>query len=216
VPSVVFFQPTATGLQTGTLTITDNVAGSPQTVQLSGTELPSPLQHRAAQSTSVTIQQGGTATYNLTVKAEGGYVGSLAVSCTGAPSGMQCTPSPSSLALTADAPTATVVFKVSSASSTAKTVFPRSLLDGVVSLALFFGIFGPSFRRKGYQLSCFMSIIALCALFITMTACGGGSHKSPGGGSTQTEYTLQAAFITATGDKVQVPLKLTVVKQSNP
>jgi len=33
----VVFQPTATGLRTGTITITDNAADSPQVIQLSGT-----------------------------------------------------------------------------------------------------------------------------------------------------------------------------------
>ena len=33
----VVFKPTATGLRSGAITITDNAAGSPQVIQLSGT-----------------------------------------------------------------------------------------------------------------------------------------------------------------------------------
>lgn len=204
----VFFQPTATGSQTGTLTITDNASGSPQTVQLSGTGSTITIAASGGSSTSVTIQQGGTATYNLTVKAEDGYAGSLAVSCAGAPSGMQCTPSASSIALTADAPTANIVFTVKPSTSAAKAV-----LHGLVSLALLCGIFGAGFRRKGHASGRFLMVLGTCALYITMTACGGGSHKTPPG-STQTQYTLQAVFTTATGEKVQEPLTLIVVKPS--
>jgi hypothetical protein len=53
----VTFAPTATGTRTATLTITDNAAGSPHTVQLTGTG-------QAAPSTSGPTPPG---TYNITV-----------------------------------------------------------------------------------------------------------------------------------------------------
>src|SRR5208337_2988342 len=65
----VSFDPSAAGLQTGTLTVTDNAADSPQTVALSGTGTDFAM---ASPSPSVTVAAGQPASYALTVTPEGG------------------------------------------------------------------------------------------------------------------------------------------------
>ena len=65
----VFFDPSSAGSQTGTLTITDNAPGSPQTVQLSGTGMDFALSSPAP---SVSVAAGQQATYAVTVTPQGG------------------------------------------------------------------------------------------------------------------------------------------------
>ena len=93
----VTFSPTATGPLTGTLTITDNsngVAGSTQSVALSGTGQDFTLAPPSGSSTSATVAPGQSATYTLSVAGEGGFNQSVSFTCTGAPSEATCTVSP--------------------------------------------------------------------------------------------------------------------------
>ena len=89
-------------------------------------------------------------------------------------------------------------------------------------MRLLFEIFSVGFRRRRRELRSYLTAILACGLLYAMTACGGGPGASstqngnPGGTTqTQTQYTLQATFTTATGNKVQVPLNLTVVSQGS-
>ena len=209
----IFFQPTAVGSQTGTLAITDNAPGSPQQIQLSGTGSSINVAASSGSSTSATIQQGGTATYNLTVKAEDGFVGNLAVGCDDVPSGIQCTPNPTSVALTTSASNANVIFTVGPVTKSSLTPYAR--VERLASLALLFGIFSAGFRRKHRQLHRYVAVALICGLSFVLSACGGGSSASTSqsgnpGGTSQSSYILQATFTTSTGEKMQVPLNLTI------
>lgn len=217
----VFFQPTATGTQTGTLTITDNAPGSPQNIQLSGMGSSIDVTASSGSSTSATIQQGETATYSLAVKAEDGFTGTLAVSCENVPSSVQCTPNPTSIVLASGTSSSNVVFTVGPA--TKSELSPYVKAERLASLALLFGVFTVSFRRRHRELRRYLTVVLTCGLLYAMTACGGGSGSSmtqsgnPGSGTTQTQtqYVLQATFTTPTGNKVQVPLNLTIVSQGS-
>jgi hypothetical protein len=98
----VTFTPTAGGSRTGQLTITDDAAGSPQTVALTGSggdfSIPAP------NSTTATVSAGQTATYNLSVLAAAGFSGAVNLNCTGAPATVTCSV-PSSINATAGAST---------------------------------------------------------------------------------------------------------------
>ncbi len=61
----VKFAPTSTGSQTGSLTISDNASGSPQTVALTGTGLPA-CALRAALSTAKVLRGATSATFQVT------------------------------------------------------------------------------------------------------------------------------------------------------
>jgi hypothetical protein len=87
----VTFTPTATGNRTGALTVTDNAAGSPQTVTLSGTGQDFALATSIPGAFSATIAPGQTATYGLVVNAESGFDGSVALACGGSPVASSCT-----------------------------------------------------------------------------------------------------------------------------
>lgn len=75
----VTFTPTAGGSRSGTLAITDNASGSPQTVALSGTGEDFTV---TASSASMTVTAGGTATYTASVNPLGGFNQPVALTCT--------------------------------------------------------------------------------------------------------------------------------------
>jgi hypothetical protein len=75
----VTFTPTQAGAQSGTITVTDSAADSPQTVALSGTgasiNLTPSLQNLTMSGT------GGTASDTLTISSQYGFSGSLSLAC---------------------------------------------------------------------------------------------------------------------------------------
>jgi hypothetical protein len=111
----VTFKPSAAGTRTGTLSFTDNAAGSPQTVALSGTGEDFNLGAANGSSTSASVAPGGTASYTLSVTPQNGLSGTISLSCAGAPSKASCSLSPASVSLSSSA--AKVTVKVSTASA---------------------------------------------------------------------------------------------------
>lgn len=76
----VSFTPQQTGTATGTLSVSDNAAGSPQTVSLSGSGVFS-FTLDASQS-SVTVLEGtGQAQFTLSASGSSGFTGSIALGC---------------------------------------------------------------------------------------------------------------------------------------
>jgi hypothetical protein len=80
----VTFAPTATGARTGTLTITDNASGSPQTIPLTGSGWDFQVTAPASASGKNPV------TFNATMTPLGGFNQSVAFTCT-APTGTACT-----------------------------------------------------------------------------------------------------------------------------
>jgi len=108
----VTFTPAATGTRTGTLTITDNnngVAGSTQSVALSGTGQDFSFGPPSGSSTSATVAPGLPATYTLSVRGEGGLSGTVSFTCAGAPSEATCTVSPNPVTVGSSATNVTVI-----------------------------------------------------------------------------------------------------------
>ena len=89
----VTFAPTATGTRNGTLSITDNAAGSPQTVPLTGTGWDFTLTAPSSES----VKAGSTVTFNVTMTPLGGFNQAVGLACSGAPTKSNCTVAPSSV-----------------------------------------------------------------------------------------------------------------------
>ncbi|MGD0758210.1 MAG: SBBP repeat-containing protein [Candidatus Sulfotelmatobacter sp.] len=91
----VVFTPSATGTRTGTLTIVDNASGSPQTVSLTGTGAGPGLGLGlpTGGSGSATVAAGATAAYTLSIGGAG-LAGTASLTCTGAPTGADCSVPP--------------------------------------------------------------------------------------------------------------------------
>jgi P pilus assembly chaperone PapD len=93
----VAFTATQTGDRTGALTIMDDVAGSPQSVALTGTGQDFSIEAVPGGATSAAIDAGDTAVYPLQVAAAGGFAGTVALTCAGAPDQADCTVSPAQI-----------------------------------------------------------------------------------------------------------------------
>ena len=94
------FGPTDSGSRSAALTIADNAAGSPQTVQLSGTGAPNfGMAVSSGTPSAASVTAGGSASYSVTVTPLGGFNQAVSLVCTGAPSKATCTVSPASVTL---------------------------------------------------------------------------------------------------------------------
>jgi FG-GAP-like repeat len=110
----VTFAPTADGVRSGLLTFTDNASVVPQALVLSGTGTGAGFQISVASgsSASQTVPAGQPASYSLVFTPEGGFTGTIALACSGAPAGANCTATPASLTFTGSS-AVTVMIKVS-------------------------------------------------------------------------------------------------------
>ena len=89
----ISFAPTGTGLRTGTLTVTDSAATSPQTIPFSGTGVD--FSFVASGSTTQTASgNGATVGYAVLLTPASGITGSAAITCTGAPANVTCIVTP--------------------------------------------------------------------------------------------------------------------------
>jgi hypothetical protein len=214
----VTFTPTAAGIRTGALTITDNATNppSPQTVSLSGTGTSPPSFSFAAGSsgTSTAVTAGQTATYSLTVGSSGGFSGAVAMSCTGTPANASCSVSPNPATLSGTSP---VVLTVNVNTTARSGVAPLGLrVPGMpvpveeFALAIFLSFClwmvpsGLAGRRPAH--------VALAALFLLLgllTGCGGGSSSTSvtSNGTPAGTYTLT---VTGTSSSVVQAIQLTL------
>jgi len=121
------FKPTATGNRAASVTITDDASGSPQTVSLSGVGTDFTVDVAAGGSNTATITAGQTAAYNLQVTPVSGFNGTVALSCSGAPSEATCTPSVTSVTPNGNAASA---FAVNVTTTALSILVPRGMPPG--------------------------------------------------------------------------------------
>jgi hypothetical protein len=214
----VTFTPTAAGIRTGALTITDNATSppSPQTVSLSGTGTSPPGFSFAAGSsgTSTAVTAGQTATYSLTVGSSGGFSGAVAMSCTGTPANATCSVSPNPATLSGTSPVVRTVNVNTTARSGAAPLglrvpgMPVPVEAFALAIFLSFCLWmvpsGLAGRRPAH--------VALAALFLLLgllTGCGGGSSSTSvtSNGTPAGTYTLT---VTGTSSSVVQAIQLTL------
>jgi hypothetical protein len=191
----VFFDPSAAGTQTGTLTVTDNAPDSPQTVQLSGTGMDFQM---SSSTTSQTVSAGQTATYPLTLTPLGGLNQTVNLTCSGAPSLSTCTLTPNPVTLNGKTSTTVTVSVSTTAGSLAppwERMFPPSLpglrsmfwLYALLGLAGLGALAGAGKRRAAY-------LLAACLLMAMLwSACGGGGQVVHTPGTPAGAYTLDVS-----------------------
>ncbi|HYM05299.1 MAG TPA: FG-GAP-like repeat-containing protein [Terriglobales bacterium] len=185
----VTFAPKAGGALTGTLTIIDNadgVAGSTQTVDLSGTAEDFSFGPGSGSSTSATVEPGQTATYNLSIASEGGLAGTVSFAISGAPSETTCTASPNPANFGSNV-TVSCATTMPVAVLLPDRPFPpvsrwRVGLNSLWVLALVLAVW--TFTRNWLGESSWRRITVALAvallLTLSLTGCGGGAL--PGGG----------------------------------
>ena len=174
-----------------------------------------------ASPATATVSPGQTATYMLSLAATGGFSGSVALTCSGAPAAATCSVSPAMVSVSATPanPTVTVT---TTASSQVVLLDGGDALRRIHRLELTLGslvvmlILGRIYRtRVGLQLrwAPAMAIASLLCVGITLISCGGGS--SGGGGGTQAgTYTITVSASATSGSTTLThSTKLTLVVQ---
>jgi len=204
----VFFDPKTSGTRVGTLTITDNASGSPQTVTLSGAGQDFSL--APSGQTTATIAPGQTAGYTVVVTPGGGFNQIVAMSCSGAPGQSTCSLSSSSVAL--NGTTAEVVnVTITTAEGSAGFTQPVGRLPygGTLSWLAFSGTLAlvtlltlATWLRKLRPQNLYgLALLCLLLIGVTMSACGGGGS---GGATSAGTYKL-----TVTGNFISGSTTLT-------
>jgi hypothetical protein len=220
----VFFDPAAGGTRTGTLTITDNAAGSPQTVTLTGSGQDFSVAPGAA--ASATVSAGQTASYSIAVAPAGGFAQNVALSCSGGPAGSACTVSPSTIALNGAAAQTAMVTVTTAANGWLlpfRGGWPRDAryrqTPMILTLAAMFllMVIASQFLRREQNLAWIRvaGFAALVTLGLTLTSCGGGSGSGGGGTNPQAgTYTVTVTGnFTSGATTLNHSTKLTLVVQ---
>jgi hypothetical protein len=118
------------GTQTGSLSISDNAGGSPQTVALSGTAVDFFV---VVNPSGETIRRGQSPAFTVTVNPLGGpFNPSVALTCSGLPSFASCAFSPSSVTPGAGGSQSTL--KISTHSQTPRGTFAINVIGQSGSL----------------------------------------------------------------------------------
>jgi len=181
----VFFDPTASGTRTGTMTINDNGPGSPQTVALTGTGQDFSMTSPAP---TATVAAGQTATYSVSASSGGGFNQTVSFSCTGAPSLSTCSVSPSSATLSG---TSTTSLMIAVSTTAAAVVFPDDPKSGprypynyrplVLVLAVsVLALLVSLVRQRRLSLATVSLLMLTICIGLALAACGGGGGSKPG------------------------------------
>jgi len=187
------FNPVVSAQSTANLTITDDAAGSPQSISLSASANPAftPGPAPNGGSTTASISAGQTAQYLLQLTPGPGYSGTVSLACTGAPLDATCqVPASVSIANGASAPfTVTVSTKGGAAlpPSIPRRFVPPSGIRALplLAFALLLLIIGKSrsildsaFRARRLARSGGLAAILLCSV-IYAAGCGSSVTTTP-------------------------------------
>jgi hypothetical protein len=210
----VTFTPTASGSRSGTATISDSVAGSPQSVGLSGAGVDFSL---SSSTGSATVTAGIAATYSLTVAPVGGtFANAVKLSCSGAPAKTTCGLSKSSVTPGSSPSTATLTI---STTATSAGLAPLRPAQGQLIYALwmplqglgFLGVILAGSTRTRKRLGVVIALALLVGAMLFMSACAGGTGIAPQTvpGTTPGTYTITVSGISGALQH-SVPVTLTV------
>jgi hypothetical protein len=206
----VTFTPTATGTRSGAVTISDSVAGSPQSVGLSGAGSDFSLASSTGQKT---IKAGATASYALTVSSVGGsFSKAVGFNCGGLPANATCSFSPVSVTPGANgaSTTVTITTTASSAAATPALLSPNRPVLAVWIQFQGLGLFGivvAGCKKRSKRVTIFILLALLMLGMMVMSGCAGGT------GIAQTGSTTYTVTVTGTSGALHHALPLTLTVQ---
>jgi hypothetical protein len=175
----VTFAPTAVGARAGTLTITDNAPGNPHTVPLTGNG----WDFTVAAPPSLTVKDGQTGNFNVTVTPLGGFNQAVTVTCSGAPALATCSPaSPVTPAdgITAVTSAVTVTTKKSMMPPPTLRTPPSPLsMRQIVPLLLAMSLLVCLLITRRLRLR--LGMVTAIVILFGLAGCGGGGPSTPKG-----------------------------------
>jgi len=173
----VTFSPTTTGSFPGTLQISDNASGSPQTVPLSGTGT-APVQGDftvTASPSSAMTTYGSSAQFTINVTATGGpYSSSVSLSASGLPAGATASYSPTSVIPGNGAASSILTIKAAPLIAVKSRNAPLWPFGSSALALLFFTI--PRRLRKQWSRRVILALLMLASISAAavLIGCGGG------------------------------------------
>jgi FG-GAP-like repeat len=142
----------------------------------SGTTTPQPDFSITASTSSATVTAGSSAMTTITLTPSGGFDQSVALSCSGLPTGATCTFAPAAVTVNASAATASLTIATTGSTASNSSVKPfNPLMPGGVLLA---GICVPIALRRRRSVACLAAVL-LGAL--VLHGCGGGGSSGSAG-----------------------------------
>jgi hypothetical protein len=206
----IAFAPTVAAARTGTFTVTDNAASSPQSLQLTGTGVDFAL--AANGSMTATISAGGNAAYPLLLSSAAGVPGTVMFTCAPIPAHATCVVNPATTTLGATTPiTVTVATSVAGAELRWPEIPGKSQMVWL-ALLLPVGLFGLG-RRRMLRVSTF---VALCCV-LAVAGCSSSrmipQSTSGGGGTTPTPSGAYNLVVSATSAGLTRSVGLTLIVQ---
>jgi hypothetical protein len=209
---------------TETITITDDAANSPQTVNVSGTDNAAAFTVTSqASALTATVNAGQTGQYSVQLTPGAAYSGSVTMACSGAPATTTCTVA-NPIVLTAGTPTSFNVTVATTARSLLP-LYPHSrprptgpyLIPGVLTILL--AMLGAAYliRARGScnprQLAYGGGVLILLLAAYGLAGCASGGSSSGGGGGGGTSGTQAGTYtltLTPTANSTTgKPLQLT-------
>ena len=212
----VTFAPTASGSQSGTLSLSSDATQLPLTVALAGTgvaAVPAPasfvLTANGGSAATITVVSGSPATYALLVSPQNGYTGSVALTCVAVNPGRyaSCSVLAPLLAMSGSAVGTTVTISTVSAAVRPGSGMFLAML-GLSPMALLC-------RRKRLQSLLALAMMMLC---FGVVACGSGSGVGGTGGSKTVNtpvgtYQYQVTANSTSGTKISSTVTLNLIVQ---
>jgi hypothetical protein len=176
----VTFTPTVVGTRQGSVTLTDNSAGSPRMIPLIGQGASLGLSVAQGAPSSATVTAGGSVTYSLSVGGAG-TGGTVSFSCSGAPSGANCSVPDSALVSATDASTLKVSVTTTprTAAGLGQSGFARSPWLCAFALMWWFEMPRTVSPRRSRR-PCFLFL----PLLVLLCSCGGSSPSLKNSGGT--------------------------------
>ena len=162
----VAFSPVAVGPRTGSLTLTDNAANSPQTLGLSGTGADFSL--NVTGPASMTIASGQTATFGVILASAPSVSGTVPFTCSGLPAHALCTVNPAAGTLGGTSTASVTIATGLAMASDAPPVWPWGVVPSVFVAGMFM-------RRRRRRIGLVMLLaLAGCSTPRTQPGTGGG------------------------------------------
>jgi len=181
----VIFKPSVAAAETANLILVDAASTSPQTVTLSGTgtSTTTPNFSLAASPTTLSIPQGMSGNFKVTVTPTGGFNQAVALACTGLPANSTCAAAPTSVTPT-DGVTPVSAMVTIATTSPAVATPPSSTPDTRMRLwrtvPLFLALSLLLFLARRQRFAIRLSMAAAMVGFLALAGCGGG-HTPTGG-----------------------------------